>query len=76
MLSSVVNSPVAIQVNISILTVFVRMRIWAANYSELVEKIDNLQSQQGEHNQHIARIYQMIEELVKPQFKVRKPFIF
>lgn len=76
MLSSVVNSPVAIQVNISIMRVFVRMREWAANYSELVEKIDDLQSKQGEHNHHIARIYQMIEELVKPQLTDRRPVGF
>jgi hypothetical protein len=53
MLSSVLNSPAAIQVNISIMRVFVKMRQWAANYAELVKKIDELKEVQGEHNQHL-----------------------
>ena len=38
MLSSVLNSPTAIQVNISIMRVFVKMRQWASNYEDLVKK--------------------------------------
>ncbi|HDR51688.1 MAG TPA: ORF6N domain-containing protein [Mariniphaga anaerophila] len=73
MLSSVLNSPQAIQVNISIMRIFVKMRKWAANYSELVKKIEELQNSESEQNQHIARIYQIIEELVKPKMSERKP---
>jgi|GEM_PF-3987995 len=40
--------------------------------SRLAEKIDALQQTQGEHDQHIAWIYQIIEELVKPQLTERK----
>jgi septal ring factor EnvC (AmiA/AmiB activator) len=63
MLSSVLNSQTAIQVNISIMRIFVKMRQWAANYEELVKKIDELQEIQTQHNEHIANIYRMIEEL-------------
>ena len=73
MLSSVLSSPQAIQVNISIMRVFVKMRQWAANYSELVKKIEALQKSESEQNQYIARIYQIIEELVKPKISERKP---
>jgi len=73
MLSSVLNSQTAIQVNISIMRVFVKMRQWAANYEELVKKIDELQDTQTEHNQHIANIYRMIEELVRPAISTRNP---
>lgn len=76
MLSSVLNSPQAIQVNISIMRVFVKMRKWAANYSELVKKIEELQKSESEQNHHIARIYQIIEELVKPKLSERKPIGF
>lgn len=76
MLSSVLHSPTAIQVNISIMRVFVKIRQWAANYTELVKKIDELQEAQGEHKQHIANIYKIIEELVKPQLTERKPIGF
>src|SRR5690554_5790615 len=72
MLSSVLNSQTAIQVNISIMRAFVKIRQWAVNYQDLAEKIYALQQTQGEHDHHIARIYQIIEELVKPQWTERK----
>ncbi len=73
MLSSVLNSPQAIQVNISIMRVFVKIRQWAANYKELLLKIEELQQSESEQNQHIARIYQIIEELLQPQLTDRNP---
>lgn len=72
MLSSVINNQIATQVNISIMSVFVKIRQWAANYQDLLGKIDALQQTQGEQNYHIARIYQIIEELVKPPWTARK----
>lgn len=71
MLSSVLNSPRAIQVNISIIRIFVKIRQWALNYSELQEKIQALQDAESNQNQHINHIYQMIEELLKPSFENR-----
>ena len=76
MLSSVLNSPTAIQVNISIMRVFVKMRQWASNYEGLVLKIDELSQNQIEQNEHIGNIYQIIEELVKPALTQRKPIGF
>jgi phage regulator Rha-like protein len=72
MLSSVLNSKTAIQVNISIMRVFVKMREWAANYQGLIKKIDELSHNQSEHNEHIRNIYQIIEELVRPSLTERK----
>jgi hypothetical protein len=76
MLSSVLNSTIAIQVNISIMRVFVRIRQWTANYADLAEKIDVLQQMQGYHQEHIAAIYKIIEELIKPIVRDRKPIGF
>jgi ORF6N domain len=76
MLSSVLKSPAAIQVNISIMRIFVKMRQWAANYEDLLQKIDELAQNQSEHNEHIRNIYQIIEELVKPAIAERKPIGF
>jgi len=73
MLSSVLNSPQAIEVNISIMRVFVKMRQWASNYTDLLKKIEELQQSESEQNKHIANIYRIIEKLVNPQFKERKP---
>ncbi|SFA89420.1 hypothetical protein SAMN04489723_102199 [Algoriphagus aquimarinus] len=63
MLSSVLNNTRAIQVNISIIRTFVRIREWALNYSELQDKIQALKDAESNQNQHINYIYQMIEEL-------------
>jgi len=49
------------------------MRQWAANYKELVKKIHELQEIQTQHNEHIANIYRMIEELVRPAVSTRNP---
>lgn len=76
MLSSVLNSPTAIQVNISIMRVFVNLRQWSANYEDLVKKIDEINKAQGEHNEHIRNIYHIIEELVRPALTSRKPIGF
>ena len=76
MLSTVLNSPQAIDVNISIIRVFVKMRKWSINYSELLQKIKELQQSESEQNQHIAQIYQIIEELLKPQLTDHNPIGF
>lgn len=71
MLSSVLNSPQAIQVNISIMRVFVKVREWALNYGELALKIKELEKNSSEHHEHIAHIYQLIEELLRPTHENR-----
>lgn len=73
MLSSVLNSQTAIQVNISIMRVFVKMRQWSVNYSELLKKIEELFEEQTDHSKHIANIYRLIEELVRPAVTARNP---
>ncbi len=65
MLSSVLKSEQAI---IAIMRVFVKIRQYAVNYSELLAKIDELQKSDKEQNKHIAIIYKIIEELVKEGF--------
>lgn len=71
MLSSVLNSPQAIQVNTSIMRVFVKVREWALNYGELALKIKELEKNSSEHHEHIAHIYQLIEELLRPTLENR-----
>ncbi len=71
MLSSVLNSPQAIQINISIMRVFVKVREWSLNYGELALKIKELERDSSEHHNHIAQIYQLIEELLRPTIENR-----
>ena len=72
MLSSVLNSPTAIHVNISLMRVFVSMRAWAMNYDDLLHKITGLNSNQTTHHEHIQHIYQVIEELLRPSISNRR----
>lgn len=69
MISSVLKSEQAIKINIAIMRVFIKIREFALNYKTLLRKIDELQKADIEQNKHIANIYKIIEELVKPELK-------
>ncbi len=73
MLSGILRSPVAIQVNIQIMRVFVKMRNLITNYIELREKVEALENNALEQNEHIIKIYEIIKELIEPRYKNRKP---
>ena len=73
MLSGILRSPTAIEVNIQIMRVFVKMRNLITKYEELLEKIENLEANALEQNQHIINIYEVIKEMIEPVYKNRKP---
>ena len=64
MLSSVLNSKKAIQVNIHIIEVFVQLRKVAANYDEIMEKLRQLEQEQ---NEKFADIYKTLNYLLGPK---------
>ena len=76
MLSSVLNNPQAIAVNIQIMRIFVRMRQMIAQYADLLEKIEKLEAAQTENNDQIAQIYQIIKGLLEPSIRNRPPLGF
>ncbi len=49
------------------------MRKLISSYQELLEKIEVLEANAGEQNQHIIRIYEIIKELIEPSYKNRNP---
>lgn len=71
MLSSVLNSKQAIAVNIHIMRVFVKMRRFAANYEELMDKIHELQQSDSQQSEAIKRLYEVFRELIEPLHKNR-----
>lgn len=73
MLSGILRSPVAIQVNIQIMRVFVKMRKLITYYDELLDKIEALESKSMDQNEQIINIYEIIKELIEPAYKNRKP---
>jgi hypothetical protein len=76
MLSSVLNSPRAIAVNIEIMRIFVKMRQMISSHKELLKKIEKLEASDMENNKHIRNIYNLIKELLEPQVKNPKPIGF
>lgn len=72
MLSSVLRSPRAIQVNISIMRAFVRLReIFVAN-KELASKLRELEQRIGKQDEDIKSIFEVIYELMNPVSKEPK----
>ncbi len=64
MLSSVLNSDRAIEVNIQIMRVFVKLKALAASHKDLARKIRNLEQKFGEHDEKIIRIFDAIRRLM------------
>ena len=72
MLSSVLRSKQAIEMNIQIMRIFVSMRRMIATNEEILEKLEKLEAENAEQNVQIAVIYETIKELIEPQYKNRK----
>ncbi len=72
MLSSVLNSERAIQVNILIMRAFTKLREALASYKGLAEKIDILESKYAGHDETIKAILDAIRRLINaPRKKAR-----
>ncbi|NDV84375.1 ORF6N domain-containing protein [Bacteroides sp. 51] len=69
-LSSVLNSPLAIQVNISIIRAFVALRQYALGYAELNRKLEDFMI---ETNMQFSDIYQALTELASQKEQENKP---
>ena len=76
MLSSVLNSSQAIEVNIQIMRVFVSMRKWAENYTELLQKIESLEESSRDHSEAIIYLYDQIKYLIKEDDRSKKQIGF
>ncbi|HVA67615.1 MAG TPA: ORF6N domain-containing protein [Elusimicrobiota bacterium] len=74
MLSSVLRSKRAIQINIRIIQAFIRLREMALAHKELAAKLAELERKVGGHDRQIEILFQAMCELVEPQEKP-KPVI-
>jgi hypothetical protein len=66
MLSSVLRSPRAVQVNIAIMRTFVRLREMLATHKDIARKID-------EHDRQIANLYAHVERLLRTPEPKKNP---
>jgi phage regulator Rha-like protein len=66
MLSSVLNSERAVQVNIAIMRAFVKLREMLSTNKELALKLAQLERKMEKHDEEIKLIFDAIRELMKP----------
>jgi hypothetical protein len=66
MLSGVLRSKRAVQVNIEIMRVFVRLRRMLGSHALLARKLRDLEAKIGEHDENIAAIFEAIRQLMLP----------
>ena len=76
MLSSVLNSPRAIAVNIEIMRTFVRLREVLASGRELADKLALLEKRVDKNDKAISAILDAIRELISPAALKRPPIGF
>lgn len=65
MLSSVLNSPKAIRMNINIMRAFVSLVVVASMYKNLAEKIKKIRAKVDDHDEQLDQIYDVIKKLFK-----------
>lgn len=66
MLSSVLRSPRAIDVNIAIMRAFVRLRKIMASHKDLARKLEDLERKLCEHDQKFHVVFEAIRQLMEP----------
>ncbi|MEJ5351886.1 MAG: ORF6N domain-containing protein [Melioribacteraceae bacterium] len=76
MLSSVLNSERAIEVNILIMRAFVKLREIISSHEKVLEKLKELEAKLKEHDEQIIQIIQVINQLISPPQKSTKKIGF
>jgi len=76
MLSSVLHSHRAVQVNIEIMRAFVRLRQFLATHRELDRKLAELERKIGSHDERIQVIFEAIRQLMASPKSARRPIGF
>jgi hypothetical protein len=76
MLSSVLCSHRAVQMNILIIRAFVKLRETLTTHKDLARKMADLERQQREHSQQIAAVYSILQRLIEIPPKNSKPIGF
>jgi hypothetical protein len=76
MLSSVLNSDRAIDVNIAIMRAFVQLRKISSSHKQLAQKLREIEARLEDHDESIDAIFEAIQQLMRPPEKHRKPIGF
>jgi phage regulator Rha-like protein len=76
MLSSVLNSERAVQVNIAIMRAFVKLREMISTNKELAYRLERLERKIEKHDEEIKVIFEAIHQLMTPPEKPRRKIGF
>ena len=76
MLSSVLRSRRAIQVNIAIMRTFVRLKQVLSTHKELAKKLKELEQKTDKHDMEIQAIFEAIRKLMTPPKKTKRKIGF
>ena len=66
MLSAVLHSERAVQISIAIVRAFVNLREWIVSHTDLAHRMEELERAQTEQANHIAAIYQVLDQMAEP----------
>jgi len=76
MLSSVLNSDKAIEINILIIRAFVKLREIITSHKEVQKKLNEIESKLNKHDDKIIQIIQIINRLIAPPLKPKRKMGF
>ena len=81
MLSSVLRNKIAIEMNIQIVRIFVKMRQMLSNHREIIAKITQMESKLTSHDVQLSKLFEALKELLldkisMPAIRERKPIGF
>lgn len=73
MLSSVLRSSVAVEMNIAIMRAFIALRKVAANYKEIMQILNDMRNQ---YDTQFEELYKALNQLINPPSSPREPIGF
>jgi len=76
MLSGVLNSKLAVKVNVEIMRTFVKLRGVLSTHKELAHKLKDLESKIEKHDEEIHTIFEAIRQLMAPPERPKRKIGF
>jgi hypothetical protein len=72
MLSSVVNTPRAVQINIAIMRTFVKVREFLYAHKDLAKRLEDLERKYESHDHQIKAVFDAIRQMMEPNGKKKR----
>ena len=73
MLSGLLNSTKAIDVNIQIVRAFIALRQYAINYAEFKQELEDINRRLNKNDIHFKEVFKVLDELMRKKKELEKP---